>query len=122
MAPPEGNRWFLVAAALLLQFSIGAVYAWSVFGSALRDASAFDLSRVEASLPFTVTGPAGIGKTTVAMAVADELASRYELGTHVVDLTRIDSADMAATLTEFHSQVITGNGGSTTLPSDPVHL
>ncbi|SOC52866.1 MFS transporter, OFA family, oxalate/formate antiporter [Blastococcus aggregatus] len=55
MAPPEGNRWFLVAAALLLQFSIGAVYAWSVFGSALRDASAFDLSRVEASLPFTVT-------------------------------------------------------------------
>ncbi len=56
---PSGNptkgRWLLVAAALLLQFSIGAVYAWSVFGKALRDAEDFQLSRVEASLPFTVT-------------------------------------------------------------------
>jgi OFA family oxalate/formate antiporter-like MFS transporter len=52
---PSANRWLLVAAGLLLQFSIGAVYAWSVFAKALRDAPAFHLSRVEASLPFTVT-------------------------------------------------------------------
>lgn len=52
---PGGNRWLLVAAALLLQFSIGAVYAWSVFAKALRDSPDFDLSSVEASLPFTVT-------------------------------------------------------------------
>jgi OFA family oxalate/formate antiporter-like MFS transporter len=52
---PGRNRWLLVAAGLLLQFSIGAVYAWSVFAKALRDAPAFNLSRVEASLPFTVT-------------------------------------------------------------------
>ena len=45
----------LVAGALLLQFSIGAVYAWSVFSGALEDAEAFQLSKLEASLPFTVT-------------------------------------------------------------------
>ncbi|WP_127480078.1 L-lactate MFS transporter [Nocardioides pantholopis] len=49
------NRWLLVAAALLLQFSIGAVYAWSVFSKALQDASAFELSSVEAAIPFEVT-------------------------------------------------------------------
>jgi MFS transporter, OFA family, oxalate/formate antiporter len=52
---PSGNRWLLVAAALLLQFSIGAVYAWSVFSKALKEAPAFQLTAVEASLPFTVT-------------------------------------------------------------------
>ena len=52
---PSGNRWLLVAAALLLQFSIGAVYAWSVFSKALKEAPAFKLTPVEASLPFTVT-------------------------------------------------------------------
>lgn len=52
---PPGRRWLLVAAGLLLQFSIGAVYAWSVFAKALQEAPAFELSKVEASLPFTVT-------------------------------------------------------------------
>jgi OFA family oxalate/formate antiporter-like MFS transporter len=45
----------LVAAGLLLQFSIGAVYAWSVFSKALQEAEPYQLSKVEASLPFTVT-------------------------------------------------------------------
>ncbi len=52
---PTKGRWGLVAAALLLQFSIGAVYAWSVFAKALQSDEAFGLSKVEASLPFTVT-------------------------------------------------------------------
>jgi OFA family oxalate/formate antiporter-like MFS transporter len=52
---PTKGRWGIVAAALLLQFSIGAVYAWSVFSKALQDEDAFGLSKVEASLPFTVT-------------------------------------------------------------------
>ena len=52
---PSGFRWWLVAAALLLQFSIGAVYAWSVFGGALEEADAWQLSKLKASLPFTVT-------------------------------------------------------------------
>jgi OFA family oxalate/formate antiporter-like MFS transporter len=49
------SRWLLVGAALLLQFSIGAVYAWSVFAKALKEAPAFELSSLESSLPFTVT-------------------------------------------------------------------
>ncbi len=49
------GRWWLVAAALLLQFSIGAVYAWSVFSKALQTAPPFELSKLEASLPFEVT-------------------------------------------------------------------
>jgi OFA family oxalate/formate antiporter-like MFS transporter len=52
---PGGFRWLLVAGGLLLQFSIGAVYAWSVFGGALEEAEAWQLSKVKASLPFTVT-------------------------------------------------------------------
>jgi OFA family oxalate/formate antiporter-like MFS transporter len=49
------GRWVLVGAGLLLQFSIGAVYAWSVFAKALQDAEPWQLSKVEASLPFAVT-------------------------------------------------------------------
>ena len=52
---PSGNRWVLVGAGLLLQFSIGAVYAWSVFATALQEAEPWQLSKVESSLPFTVT-------------------------------------------------------------------
>lgn len=49
------GRWWIVVAALLLQFSIGAVYAWSVFSTALKKPEAMGLSNPEASLPFTVT-------------------------------------------------------------------
>ena len=53
--PPGTFRWLLVAGALLLQFSIGAVYAWSVFGGALESADSWQLGKDQASLPFTVT-------------------------------------------------------------------
>ena len=49
------GRWGLVAAALLLQFAIGAVYAWSVFSKGLQAAAPFKLSKTEAALPFEVT-------------------------------------------------------------------
>ncbi|GAA4655409.1 L-lactate MFS transporter [Arthrobacter cryoconiti] len=52
---PTAGRWGIVIAALLLQFSIGAVYAWSVFSSALKKPDAMGLTNPEASLPFTVT-------------------------------------------------------------------
>jgi OFA family oxalate/formate antiporter-like MFS transporter len=52
---PTRGRWLLVAAALLLQFSIGAVYAWSVPSKALQAAGPFHLTKLEASLPFEVT-------------------------------------------------------------------
>ena len=54
-ATQGGFRWLLVAAGLLLQFSIGAVYAWSVFGGALEKAEPWQLSKVQAALPFEVT-------------------------------------------------------------------
>jgi OFA family oxalate/formate antiporter-like MFS transporter len=52
---PTHRRWRIVIAALLLQFSIGAIYAWSVFGTALKKPEAMGLSTPQASLPFTVT-------------------------------------------------------------------
>ena len=51
---PTRGRWWLVGAALLLQFSIGAVYAWSVFGKALSVAEPFRLSTMQSALPFEV--------------------------------------------------------------------
>lgn len=48
------GRWGLVIAALLLQLSLGAVYAWSVFSSALQKAGPFTLTKPEATLPFEV--------------------------------------------------------------------
>lgn len=44
----------------------------------------------------TLIGPAGIGKTTVALAVAEQVGRAFELGAHVVDLTRIDRPDAVA--------------------------
>ncbi|MGB3733182.1 L-lactate MFS transporter [Microbacterium sp.] len=52
---PTAGRWWIVVAALLLQFAIGAVYAWSVFGKALASPDAMNLSPSQASLTFTVT-------------------------------------------------------------------
>jgi OFA family oxalate/formate antiporter-like MFS transporter len=53
-ASPTKGRWGIVIAALLLQLALGAVYAWSVFSSALQKASAFKLTKPEATLPFEV--------------------------------------------------------------------
>ena len=53
-ADPTKGRWLLVIMALLLQFSLGAVYAWSTFSKALQAAPAFKLTKVEATLPFEV--------------------------------------------------------------------
>jgi OFA family oxalate/formate antiporter-like MFS transporter len=69
---PTKGRWWLVAAALLLQFSIGAVYAWSVFSKALTVAEPFRLSKVEASLPFVVT----IGMIFIGAYIGGRLQDR----------------------------------------------
>ncbi|WP_375424264.1 OFA family MFS transporter [uncultured Friedmanniella sp.] len=59
---PTRGRWGLVVAALLLQLSLGAVYAWSVFSSALQKAGAFKLTKPQATLPFeTAIGMIFIG-------------------------------------------------------------
>ncbi len=38
----------------------------------------------------TVVGPGGVGKTALARAAAERLASRYAMGVRVVDLTHVD--------------------------------
>ncbi len=78
---PTKGRWWLVAAALLLQFSIGAVYAWSVFSKALAESEAFHLTKVEASLPFTVT----IGMIFIGSYLGGRIQDRR--GPRVVALT-----------------------------------
>jgi OFA family oxalate/formate antiporter-like MFS transporter len=78
---PTRGRWLLVAAALLLQFSIGAVYAWSVFSKALAAAPPFQLSKLEASLPFEVT----IGMIFIGTYIGGRIQDRK--GPRVVALT-----------------------------------
>jgi OFA family oxalate/formate antiporter-like MFS transporter len=47
---PTRGRWWIVIAAVLVQLSIGAVYAWSVFNKPLQ--AEFGWSKSEAVLPF----------------------------------------------------------------------
>jgi predicted ATPase/DNA-binding winged helix-turn-helix (wHTH) protein len=42
----------------------------------------------------TIVGPGGIGKTSVALAVADELTNNYEHGVWLVDLARINDPQL----------------------------
>ena len=48
------NRWVILVAAILVQLSIGSVYAWSVFGKALQSEEAFGWSKGKAAVPFSV--------------------------------------------------------------------
>lgn len=53
--PAAGNRWLILAGGVLVQLAIGAVYAWSTFSRAIQaEPSAFDLSKVQATIPFEV--------------------------------------------------------------------
>lgn len=45
------NRWLVVFGSLLIQFSLGAIYAWSVFTPALREAG---WSKVDTQIVFAV--------------------------------------------------------------------
>ncbi|MEV6373059.1 L-lactate MFS transporter [Micromonospora musae] len=49
---PTKGRWGLVAAAVLVQLALGAVYAWSVFNEPLQQQ--FGWSKTQVVLPFTV--------------------------------------------------------------------
>ncbi len=58
-----GRRWRVVVGAVLIQFSLGAIYAWSVFTPALRDAG---WSRVETQVVFSV----GLASFALVMVLA----------------------------------------------------
>ncbi|WP_168582313.1 L-lactate MFS transporter [Gephyromycinifex aptenodytis] len=54
-ASTTGNRWLILAGGILVQLSIGAVYAWSVFSRAFQSAdSELSLTKVQAAIPFEV--------------------------------------------------------------------
>ena len=48
------NRWVILVCAILVQLSIGSVYAWSVFAKALQSEEAFGWSKAKAAVPFSV--------------------------------------------------------------------
>jgi predicted ATPase/DNA-binding winged helix-turn-helix (wHTH) protein len=54
-------------------------------------------SRLRRGRFVTIVGPAGIGKTTVALAVADQLISSYKHGAQFVDLTPLGDARLVPT-------------------------
>jgi OFA family oxalate/formate antiporter-like MFS transporter len=49
-----GNRWVILACAILVQLAIGSVYAWSVFAKAMQAKEAFGWPKAQAALPFSV--------------------------------------------------------------------
>jgi OFA family oxalate/formate antiporter-like MFS transporter len=67
---PTRGRWGLVAAAVLVQLVLGAVYAWSVFNKPLQDA--FGWSRAQAVLPFEVA----IGTIFIGTLVGGRIQDR----------------------------------------------
>lgn len=53
--PSGGNRWLVLVGAVLVQLSIGAVYAWSTISKALQESgTTLHLSKVQATVPFEV--------------------------------------------------------------------
>jgi len=49
---PTPNRWFIAAAAVVMQMALGAVYAWSVFRAPLTSAYGWTISEV--TFAFTI--------------------------------------------------------------------
>ena len=79
-ANPTKGRWGIAAAALLLQFAIGAVYAWSIFSKAFtanfKAKHGFALSKTDAAIPFETTiGMIFIG-TYIGGRIQDKIGPR----------------------------------------------
>lgn len=64
-----GCRWLVVLGAVLMQLSLGAIYAWSVFTPSLIEAG---WSRLDTQLVFS----AGLGSFSIAMLFAGKLLKR----------------------------------------------
>ena len=81
---PTRGRWGIAAAALLLQFAIGAVYAWSIFSKAFtanfKAKHGFGLSKTDAAIPFETT----IGMIFIGTYIGGRIQDR--IGPRVVAL------------------------------------
>ncbi|HIZ98660.1 MAG TPA: OFA family MFS transporter [Candidatus Janibacter merdipullorum] len=101
--PATGNRWIILAGGVLVQLTIGAVYAWSTFSKAIQaDPSAIDLTKVQATIPFEVAiGMLFLG-TFLGGRIQDKQGPRlvalagvtiYSIGIIVASFTR-DASDL----------------------------
>ena len=63
------SRWLVAAAAVVVQLSLGGVYAWSVFRTTIQE---LGYARGQATLPFTVT----IGVLFVGTFIGGRLSDR----------------------------------------------
>jgi MFS transporter, OFA family, oxalate/formate antiporter len=62
VAVRPGQRWVILAGAVLVQLALGAVYAWSTFAKAMTSPDAFGWSQAEVGVPFeTVIGMIFVG-------------------------------------------------------------
>ena len=70
------NRWLVVAGAILIQVSLGALYAWSVFTTKitipLADGGQYEFSASEAAWIFSV----GLAVFAIVMVFAGRLQAK----------------------------------------------
>lgn len=69
-AKPVTNRWFVVLGAVLMQLSLGAIYAWSVFTPTLTAAG---WSKMETQVVFAV----GLASFALVMVVGGKLLTKF---------------------------------------------
>ena len=68
-----GNRWLVVAGAILIQLALGAIYAWSVFTSRLVDpAGIYAFTASETAWVFSI----GLATFAIVMVLASEARAR----------------------------------------------
>ncbi len=67
---PVANRWLVVLGAVLMQLSLGAIYAWSVFTPALKSAG---WTNTQTQITFAV----GLASFALVMVVAGRLLTKY---------------------------------------------
>ncbi len=63
-AAKAGNRWLVVAAAVLVQLCLGIIYAWSVFSPSLKEA--YHLTQTETQVIFSL----GLASFAISMIFA----------------------------------------------------
>ncbi|MET8976935.1 OFA family MFS transporter [Streptomyces sp. NPDC004539] len=80
--PGVPRRWWVALAAVVFQLALGSVYAWSVFGRALREpGSTFAYDATRATLPFSVA----VGMVFVGTWCGGRLQERH--GSRVTAMT-----------------------------------
>ncbi|GAF67821.1 unnamed protein product, partial [marine sediment metagenome] len=68
------NRWLVVIGALLIQLSLGAIYAWGAFTGALQDqAGDFQYTATQTSWIFS----AGLATFAIVMILAGRLQDKF---------------------------------------------